>query len=195
MSYENAPATYLLATHCICCGKPLVDSASVEAGIGPVCRKKSGYASEVTEENRQAANKLIHKVSTTTDTDEKVEALNALFDLGLVQVVTALLKSVATVKIATTPVGHKHGAGRLAVKVPYSGGWDSPEVQALRKVPGQWWDKESKCNTFPQSSKGALWAVLKQYHHGEIGVGPKGVFKVAPQAKTQSQTPALKLVG
>jgi len=43
MSYESAPATKLLASHCACCGRPLVDSKSVEAGVGPECRKKHGY--------------------------------------------------------------------------------------------------------------------------------------------------------
>ena len=38
MSYENAPATKMLATNCCCCGRPLVDSMSVELGIGPECR-------------------------------------------------------------------------------------------------------------------------------------------------------------
>ena len=43
MSYENAPATQLLATHCCCCARPLVDAKSVELGVGPDCRKKHGY--------------------------------------------------------------------------------------------------------------------------------------------------------
>ena len=38
MSYENAPATMLVATHCCVCNRPLVDADSVEMGIGPTCR-------------------------------------------------------------------------------------------------------------------------------------------------------------
>lgn len=34
-SYETAPATRKLATHCVCCGRPLVDARSVSLGIGP----------------------------------------------------------------------------------------------------------------------------------------------------------------
>ena len=37
MSYENAPATKLLATHCGICGRPLRDSVSVERCVGPDC--------------------------------------------------------------------------------------------------------------------------------------------------------------
>lgn len=44
MSYETAPATIMLATFCACCSRPLVDAVSVEAGVGPECRKRHGYA-------------------------------------------------------------------------------------------------------------------------------------------------------
>lgn len=40
--YEAAAATRLLATHCICCRRPLLDAVSVEAGMGPVCRQRHG---------------------------------------------------------------------------------------------------------------------------------------------------------
>ena len=44
MSYENAPATKMLATYCACCARPLLDAESVEVGMGPVCRKTHGFA-------------------------------------------------------------------------------------------------------------------------------------------------------
>lgn len=43
MSYESAPATKMLATHCACCARPLVDAVSVEAGVGPECRRRHGF--------------------------------------------------------------------------------------------------------------------------------------------------------
>jgi hypothetical protein len=43
MSYENAPATKMLAVYCACCSRPLVDAVSVETGIGPDCRKQHAY--------------------------------------------------------------------------------------------------------------------------------------------------------
>jgi len=33
----------MLATHCAVCSRPLVDAASVEAGMGPDCRDRHGY--------------------------------------------------------------------------------------------------------------------------------------------------------
>jgi len=43
MSYESAPATILIATHCAICARPLVDADSVERGVGPDCADKYGY--------------------------------------------------------------------------------------------------------------------------------------------------------
>lgn len=180
MSYENAPQTHMLATHCIICGKELCDAESVEAGIGPVCRKKTEYKAVCTEENRIAANKHIHTVACSKDTDERIASMNALLDLGFTGVVTAMLKAVADVKVAVTD------DGRYAVKTPYN-----PDVvYAMRNVPGRRWDKTNKVNTFPASSKGALWKVLQEHYDGSIGVGPKGIFKVAKPA----QAIALKAV-
>ena len=45
-TYESAPSTILLATHCACCNRPLRDAVSVEAGMGPDCRDKHGYNEE-----------------------------------------------------------------------------------------------------------------------------------------------------
>lgn len=174
MSYENAPQTYLLATHCCICSKELCDSASVEAGIGPVCRKKYGYASIVSEENRKAANKLIHTLATSKSNDVKVGCLNELMEMGFEGVVTAVLKNLADVMVTLDE------RGRYAVKTGYK-----PEVvNAMRNIPGRRWDKEKKINTFPQSSKVALWDLFLAHYEGGIGVGPRGVFKVVPAAKT-----------
>lgn len=42
-TYENAPATKFVATHCACCGRALVDALSVQTGIGPDCRGMHGF--------------------------------------------------------------------------------------------------------------------------------------------------------
>ena len=42
-TYLDDPATALLATDCAQCNRPLRDAVSVEAGIGPDCRKRHGY--------------------------------------------------------------------------------------------------------------------------------------------------------
>lgn len=60
MGYESARSTVLLATHCLCCGRPLRDPLSVETGVGPVCRDKYGYTTQGNPETRAACSKLIH---------------------------------------------------------------------------------------------------------------------------------------
>lgn len=60
MSYENAPATKLLATACACCGRDLVDAVSVETGIGPECRKKYSVDTDVSEAARREANQIVY---------------------------------------------------------------------------------------------------------------------------------------
>ncbi len=45
-NYENASATILLAVTCALCGRPLVNPASVESGIGPICAEKYGIDRE-----------------------------------------------------------------------------------------------------------------------------------------------------
>ena len=56
--YTQAPATIMLATNCVCCGRALVDACSVELGSGPECR--SGiYPEGGDDEDRKVANKLV----------------------------------------------------------------------------------------------------------------------------------------
>jgi hypothetical protein len=122
MGYENAPATKLLASRCCCCNKELVDAKSVEIGMGPVCRKAHGYDDVLglPEEARVEANKLIYTIALDREGPNVLAACTRLFELGCTTVVAAILKRIATVKIATTDDTHPHGPGRLAVKTPYS---------------------------------------------------------------------------
>ena len=63
MSYENAPATQLIATHCACCGRPLVDAASVERGVGPECARKYGYSEAHKADPDRALRILLREVA------------------------------------------------------------------------------------------------------------------------------------
>lgn len=49
MSYLESPVVPVVATRCACCNQPLVDSVSVELGIGPVCRRKYGMTKPETD--------------------------------------------------------------------------------------------------------------------------------------------------
>jgi hypothetical protein len=59
--YETLHTTKIIATNCCACGRPLLDAASVAAGMGPTCRDKYGYGS-IAEDVRAEANVIIHKL-------------------------------------------------------------------------------------------------------------------------------------
>lgn len=186
MGYENAPATVLLATHCACCHLPLVDAQSVEIGMGPVCRKKHGYDEvlALSEDDRKAANKLIHAVACYRDGATVLESCTKLFALGCGKIVTAILKRLAKVQIATTDDTHPHGPGRLAVRI-HGDVPDFPGMLAdFRAIKGRRWDADHKINTFPADQKVAVFGALKVNFPGATAIGPKGPFVIpgAPKA-------------
>ena len=170
MSYENAPATQMIASHCCVCNRPLVDSVSVELGIGPDCRKKHGYNVEATEENRKAANVLVHKVAAAWNTSTKMDlmaALKELQGLGFAQLAATIARRLAAVTIT-------ENEGVYTVDASYS----EAATEAFRRVPGRRWNAEKKVNEFPSTSKGHLLAALRSVYSGQVAVGPKGVFTI-----------------
>lgn len=82
MSYEDATATKLLATDCLCCGRPLLDADSVTVGVGPICRVKYGVAS-ASGPNREEANRLIYEAALPdTSADRRLEIARTLSGFG-----------------------------------------------------------------------------------------------------------------
>jgi hypothetical protein len=168
MTYENAPATKMLATDCACCARPLVDSKSVEIGMGPTCRKKHGLEIACSDEVRAQANKIVHKIACDRSTGINLSTLQAVAEvraLGFNKLADVLTDRLADVKITV------EGA-TLYVAAPYS----EAATEAFRKVPGRRWDKDRKVNTCPLASKGALFAMLQACYAGKLGIGPKGPF-------------------
>ena len=184
MSYENAPATKMVATHCCLCQRPLVDAKSVEIGIGPVCRKKHGYLyiNDLSDDDRVKANKLIHAVAANqSDSALVVAHCTTLFEMGFAQVVQAVMRALATVKIAVTDQSHSHGANRYAVQTPYG----IAAVDAMRAIPGRRWDGKNKLNTFPMDSGQKLYAMIQEHYEGKTAIGPKGPFVIKANANCQ----------
>lgn len=167
-SYENAPATLLLATHCAACARPLVDSVSVEAGMGPVCRQRYGVAEGASDADREAANKIVHEIARLQSGDRVVELVGELRALGF-----AVLADRVTKRLAGCPVVEIEREGStLVVKTPYR----EEALVDFRAIPGRRWDRDRKVNTFPASSAVCLYEVLKVHFHGETATGPKGLF-------------------
>ncbi len=175
MSYETAPATRMLATHCAVCRRPLVDAASVEAGIGPDCREKHGYDIDVNEDARREANKLVHEIAVGADPSMLPMQLCALRVYGFDRLADVIIDRQAKVKVTVAAQTH-HGAELLALETPYN-----PEFTEALKHAVVWrkWDREAKVWLVPAGARNAVWAVLKRFFKGTLGVGPRGPFMVA----------------
>jgi hypothetical protein len=167
--YENAPATIMLATQCAVCGRPLVDSVSVETGIGPECRKKHGYNIVVAPEARAEANALVHQVALDQGGLSVARAAARLRELGFEVLSAVLLKRACPVRIDEI-------AGRLVVKSPYN----ENATASFRRIPGRRWDGEQKVNTFPVEARRSLFGALVSAYAGLVAYGPKGAFVLNP---------------
>lgn len=157
MGYETAAATLLLATHCACCGRPLVDATSVEVGIGPICRKKYFDVSELPEGVRQAANKITHHLAVvcgSKDPEAIFSDLTALAELDLPSIVAKVESRLIRVTV-------RREGNTYKVRAPYCKG----AVPAWRKV-GQWQGKEAGYRVHVTRRK-ALWTLLCDHYAGE----------------------------
>lgn len=84
----------LIATNCLCCGRTLTDAVSVETGIGPICRGKYLQAAlGISEQERHAANKLVHSAALgTTSNAKRLHIADKLEALGFVQLALIVRK-------------------------------------------------------------------------------------------------------
>lgn len=168
MSYENAPATKMLATQCCACGRPLVDAASVEAGMGPDCRARYGM-SEINPEQREAANKLIYAIALKQDGPEVAGHLAGLRQLGLGALADRIVKRLASQYVAVIT---DEANGGFAVKASY----ELSMAANLGFIPGRHWDKTRKLNVFAPGAKRAVFEALKKARPGGKCLGPRGEF-------------------
>lgn len=176
-SYTNAPACKLLATHCVCCGRPLVDSVSVELGIGPECRE--GINGDLDEEKRKLANQLVFEaalaaqaghISKVLELADRVEKECWMGDLAD-KMRRRFVNAERTAKLAIALDN-----GMLRVRTPFRRKGSAEFIAAWRAIPGRRF-KDGE-NLVPVAQKPALWALLKQFFPGESGIGPQGVFRV-----------------
>lgn len=171
MSYENAPATKMLATHCAVCRRPLVDAKSVELGIGPDCRKKYGFDISVDESARAMANKLVYEIALKPQHLDTFKRTAILRELGFLKLAKVIEDRIAVVRVVLME-------NELRIVTPYN-----PEfVEAVRKIPGRKWHKEEKVWSVPIHQRAALWAAMNAHYKGAMGVGPKGPFIVGQAA-------------
>jgi hypothetical protein len=161
MGYENAPATAMVATVCVCCQTALVDAKSVEIGMGPVCRKKHGYNVEVGEDARKQANVIIHYLACERFPADLAEKLAELEGLGFQRLVAILMKRKSAAQVTVSA-----DATVFEVRSKY----DVEFVNALRAISGRRWNGEAKCWTIPVHKVGSLYAALRGCYAGKLVV-------------------------
>lgn len=174
MSYENSIQCQMLATHCCVCGKKLVDSISVQLGIGPDCRHHVNQG--ISPETQKACNVLTHDAAVAAQEGNIIKVRRAaemIRDLGLDVLADKILERfknaerLAKIKIVETPEG-------LVIKTPFKRTGDF--IAAWRLIPGRRYRMGK--NIVPTTSKKEVWELLKRFFPGEYGVGPQGAFKI-----------------
>lgn len=181
MSYEHAPATRLLATHCVACGRALVDAKSVEAGMGPDCRERHGYEDEGSEEQRAEMNRRVFALAVWRSakrqldafgpkpptSEEAMEHLKAIRAAGFVRLATLLEARLCDVVIKRV------SASVLSLHVNY----DDRLAHALRMMRLRF-DGHSKSWLFEDTKERRVevFHALCARFPGALGVGTKGVF-------------------
>ena len=202
-TYETAPSTLLLATHCACCNRPLRDAVSVERGVGPDCAEKYGYAeaqgaadwaavpsflmtpieasfnAAATDLNaHKCANILVHYAATLSR-NARGKVVSALANLGFKTLALAVAKGAGEVVEVVL------NGDRYNVRTPYSAEF----VEYLKGARiGAAWDKTIVTGakrpgawTVPANDAGrkGLFAVLKSTFAGATLVSAKGITTIA----------------
>jgi len=177
MGYENSTACILLATNCCVCGRELVDSISVELGIGPECRK--GWDAGINPETQKACNVLTHKAAVASQ-EGRVEEVRAIAkeiaDLGLTVLAEKIVQRFKNAEKNAKIKIRANADGSLAVTTPYKRSLGAEFAAAWRAIPGRKWNGEA--NVIPAQSKRELWELLKRFFAGEFGKGPSGTFRI-----------------
>lgn len=167
MSYEGAPATRMLATHCCACGRPLVDATSVTMGMGPDCRAEHGW-DELDEDVRQLANQLTWAAAVWAgvgDVKRVRECADAIDAMGLDRLaglIRARFRRAERAKIVVA----KHG-DRILATTPFRRGMSDEYLAAWREIAGRRYEG-SGTNSIPAAQEQALRALLQKFFPGEF---------------------------
>ena len=185
MSYLNAPATKLMATQCVCCGRPLVDAISVTLGIGPECRH--GDNGGIRYESRVAANKLVFRAAIAAQEGRVYEVMaiaDDLRNLGLSTLADKVRRRFNKAA-AKADIIIEERNGFYVVDTPFRRKDSDAFINAWRSVPGRRWVGGK--NVVPVESKQELWKLLRRFFGGRFAKGPKGVFYIPKNKPVEVQ--------
>jgi hypothetical protein len=187
-SYVTAPATILLATHCCCCGLPLVDAISVELGIGPECRK--GENQGIDEQQRKLCNQLTHQAALAAqrgNVDAIRQCADAIRNLGLDTLADKVARRFVNAERLAKIIITNASNDCLRVVTPYKRSQSEAFVDAWRAIPGRRYEFSTKTNIVPAAQRKALWTLLKAFFPGEFGTSPTGTFRVPGEKKKKTK--------
>lgn len=178
-TYENAPATRLVATHCCVCGRPLVDAESVRTGIGPICAENYGVAQARNTPEYARANALIYSIAAGQANWNAVQPLIA--ELANLCGFAHLAAKIAKRLTPKPQILVTEDAGMLKVEAPFK----AEATPLLRQVPGRRFIKETvegkevAYNLIPAAQRGWLNHILATCYKGLVVKSPRGTFLIA----------------
>ena len=181
--YQNAPATKMLAVHCVCCGLPLLDAVSVQMGMGPDCRE-GAFPDGVDECDRKIANEHVFHAALAAQTGNVVKVLEyaeMIRKLGfgeLADKVGRRFVDGAEKAERKADIVIEEDGDALVVKTPFRRSESTEFIDAWRTIPGRRFDRQRRANVVPKSQKAVVWGLLQKFFPGKWGRGPKGVFRV-----------------
>lgn len=189
MSYENAPSTKLLATHCIVCSRPLRDAASVEIGIGPDCREKYGFDVEVP--GRVEANRIVHHAAIAAhagDVKAVLTAADQIEVLGLTLLADTIRRRFVLIRLEDVKDGE---ITWTQVFTPYNPDFVGALHRAVQNGDKRQnrdpETKKFKCWEIKHGARRGLLQALSRVFGGKQAMGPRGVFEIPTVEEFQTK--------
>ncbi len=183
--YTQAPATKMMATHCVICGRSLVDARSVQLGCGPECR--SHLDGGIDEADRTLANEMVYNAAIAAQTGH-IETVMVIADeiesLGLKTLADKVRTRFRKAKKRKAAITIELDGSYYRVVTPYRRKGSREFVAAWRAIPGRRY--RNNANYIPVTQKAALWNLLRDWFGGKYGRGPKGLFRIPkPEPKPE----------
>ena len=181
MSYEDSPACKLLCSHCVCCGRALVDARSVEMGIGPECVKHidADATGGIDEGTRKVANEYVFDAAIAAQEgriEDVMRCAATIEGMGLTTLADKIRRRFKKAAIRKAAITIELDGDYYKVKTPFRRGDKEAFIAAWRKVPGRRY--KDQANYVPVTQKAALWAILREFFGGKYARGPKGLFRI-----------------
>lgn len=167
----------LIASQCTRCSRPLTDPVSISCGVGPLCRKMMGMDIPDIEKS-ECLRRLCTEVNIRSfqgDFENALIALNGIFLLGYPLIHDQMLKAVRKIAKKSMPdyVLIQYVDDKVRIFSPYN----KDALDSWRKLLMRW-NKDPRCyeGYIAQFDGHACMAHLREFYHGTLTMGVKGVF-------------------